>query len=128
MVLYKCPFDGCGYVVSEPYNYCPLCGSVLGIFEDERYTGTTAYQDKDCACEMAHSCKARNFYDIDDCEKPTLRFECIQAVLGTLESLEIEFRTLRRAFEAAGLQVPPRSPDGLSVEQVLRRYKNNPES
>ena len=118
MILNKCSRPMCDFVTSETYNYCPMCGGVLFVFVDGESVGSTAdIMSRGALCDMADQCKSIGLYSAE-CDELKLRHQCVQVLAGYLESLELEFRMLRLAFAEAGLRVVPRTPDGLSAQQV----------
>jgi len=127
MVLFKCSHPGCEFATTSAFNYCPYCGGALYIFEEERCLNiainTTGPESR---CRMAYQCEGMELYD-PECENLEVRHNCIVGLWSMLESLEFEFRILRRAFEEAGVRVSPRTRKDLLERPTLKKHKAVPE-
>lgn len=127
MVLFKCTRKGCDFATSEVYNYCPLCGSITYLFDgDKGIRPGISITGPDSACPMAYQCAGMELHDAD-CEKLEVRHNCIVGMWHMLECLEHELRTMRRAFEEAGLQVSPRPAADLSWKLTEGNQTSVPE-
>jgi hypothetical protein len=122
--IYKCVRPGCPYFTKEPFNYCPLCGSVLVVHDGKSEPFPVIfYTEPKSPCRMAYQCATMELYSAE-CDKLKVRHQCIVGLWGMMESLEAQMRTLRVAFEDFGIRVPPQKPSDLEGRPGQERRKD----
>jgi hypothetical protein len=115
--IFRCARKGCDFATRQPFNFCPMCGSVIYLYKADRAIEPTIGLISDSACTMSYKCVGIELYD-EQCEKLELRHKCVIGLWTQVEALEREIRTMRLAFQDAGLQIPPRPESDLSSRPI----------
>lgn len=111
--LFRCSSKTCRFATTEPYNYCPFCGSFLWVSVD----GSPGFpirhlSDLDSNCPNAYKCSLIDNYR-GDCESMELSVRCFTGLFSAVEGLQAEIRRLQRAFQDAGIRVSPQQDTDL---------------
>jgi hypothetical protein len=126
MNVYKCARKKCDFVTADPFNYCPFCGSIMVLCTDEKEAfPTITLVNQGARCDLAHQCSPMGLHS-EACDGKSVRNDCVVALGQMIESLGHELRTLRLAFQEAGLQVNPRRSTDRSVQQGPKKKSDGP--
>lgn len=127
IALYRCAARGCGFATTEPYNFCPQCGTTLYLHDGTRSVGPSVTVNfARSKCDFAWQCGLTENYH-PECEELGVTHRCVVAILESIEGLEAELRRLHSAFQEAGLQAPPRQDRVLRDRPVSVRKRRSPE-
>ena len=78
--LYRCARN-CGFATTEPYNFCPLCGSVLLLYTDGKLLGASiSVNFEKSRCPVAWMCRLTDIYR-PECEELKLTHQCVVAIM-----------------------------------------------
>ena len=126
-IFCKCSRSECNYVTSEPYRYCPQCGTYLTVWvNDDEKRSVLSDLGPVSDCPMASECWCLDNYDSNLCEENTVPQRCLSSVLSILEGIRHDLRQIQSVQKESGLPAPQcvsasHETDAAQAKNKLRR-------